>query len=58
MLDKKQFKIFTKLYAHFSKIRELIGSNLAEKIRKKTCHLFDAIPDILCLLDFEGRFEN
>ncbi len=41
----------------FKKLERFIGSELRrKKLENDLSHLFNTIPDILCLLDFEGRF--
>ena len=41
----------------FKRLKTFIGSELnRKKLENDLSHLFDAIPDILCLLDFKGKF--
>ena len=49
---------YLKNYARiFQKLEGFIGSELSrKKLENDLSHLFDSIPDILCLLDFKGRF--
>jgi PAS domain S-box-containing protein len=40
----------------FQRLQEFIGSELnRKKLENDLSHLFDAIPDIICLLDFSGK---
>jgi len=49
---------YLKNYARiFKKLEGFIGSELnRRKLENDLNHLFDSIPDILCLIDFKGRF--
>jgi PAS domain S-box-containing protein len=41
----------------FKKLEGFIGSEInRKKLENNLSHLFDAIPDIICLLDLKGRF--
>ncbi len=47
-------KKYTPVFKH---LEDFIGSELnRKKLENDLNHLFDSIPDILCLADFEGRF--
>jgi PAS domain S-box-containing protein len=57
-IGTKQDANYLKKYSQlFERLEGYIGSALNQKkLESDLSHLFNAIPDILCLLDFKGRF--
>jgi len=52
--DARYLKKYTQI---FKNLKGFIGSELnRKKLENDLSHLFNAIPDILCLADFKGRF--
>lgn len=52
--DKNYLKSFT---AIFQKLESFIGSELnRKKLENDLSHIFDAVPDIVAVLDFKGKF--
>lgn len=53
-------------YAHlekysklFSKLEKFIGAEFyRKKLENDLAHLLDSVPDLICILDFEGKFLN
>ncbi|MBA2611156.1 MAG: PAS domain S-box protein [Bacteroidetes bacterium] len=54
----KQFSNYLKKYVLiFQRLERFIGAEInRKKLENDLSHLFDAIPDIICLMDFTGRF--
>jgi len=57
-IGTKKDATYLQSYTHiFKQLEGLIGSELSrKKLENDMKHLFDAIPDILCLTDFQGKF--
>ncbi|CAM4145051.1 PAS domain S-box protein [Flavobacterium antarcticum] len=57
-IGTKQNSAYLKTYGPiFERLEHFIGSELnRKKLENDLNHLFDAVPDILCLVDFKGRF--
>ena len=57
-IGTKQDAVYLKKYTQlFKRLETFIGSEFnRKKLENDLSHLFDAIPDIICLLDFDGRY--
>jgi PAS domain S-box-containing protein len=54
---KREVNYLRKFVNLFSHLEEYIGSEInRKKLENDLIHLYEAIPDIICLVDFEGRF--